>query len=496
MKHTIKHFFILVLALGVLGGTRSSARELPALQVAVNQSLVFRLVEKAKRISVAQPEIAEVIVAEPNQLVLNGKAVGITSLIVWDDKGQFTNFTVIVTSDIATLRQQLKTLFPEETIEVSTSGLGIVLQGEVANEVIYDKVIALTRNYLPPKPPQDVAPAPATTTTFTIGEGVRLPTTGTAFAGGGELAFVEEGGVTDSRRWKDKRGIPEIIDLLKIRNFRQVELKVIVAEVSLTKLREIGLDFSVLGSTTGFTSGAGSQGGFSGVLGSALLTYVSGPTRVAVLWRLFQNRAVTHIMAQPNLVIKNGRAGGFLAGGEFPYPVPQSSGLGVDTITIEFKPFGVRLDFLPTITWSNEIDLRIFPEVSELDERTSVQFGGFNIPGLRVRRTVSRVQIAEGDTLILSGLLERRSIRQLTKLPLLGDIPLIGGVFRATRFRDDETELIFVITPTIVNALRPGQRPKLPSARKYDSPDMRQIPLPGNFNPRIPKRTRSGPSMP
>jgi len=223
VKHIIKNLFVLLLlALWLLGGTRSSARELPALQVAVNQSLVFRLVEKARRISVAQPEIAEVIVAEPNQLVVNGKAVGITSLIVWDDKGQFTNFTVIVTTDIDSLRLQLKTLFPEENIEVSSSGLGIVLQGEVANEVVYDKVIAVTRNYLPPKPPQDVAPAPASTTTFTIGEGVRLPTTGTAFAGGGELAFVEEGGVTDSRRWKDKRGIPEIIDMAAghIENYR------------------------------------------------------------------------------------------------------------------------------------------------------------------------------------------------------------------------------------------------------------------------------------
>ena len=185
----------------------------PSIQVAINQSVVFRLLEKAKRVSVTQTEIAEVIVAEPNQLVVNGKAVGATSLIVWDVKGNVTTFDVIVTIDANALRRRLAALFPEEKIVVSTSGLGIVLSGEVSNEVVYDKVLGIAQGYLPPKPPDVVAPAPVTQVSFG-GGAASLPKTGTAFAGGGELAFVEEGAVTDAKRWKERRGFPEIIDLL------------------------------------------------------------------------------------------------------------------------------------------------------------------------------------------------------------------------------------------------------------------------------------------
>jgi pilus assembly protein CpaC len=171
--------------------------------------------------------------------------------------------------------------------------------------------------------------------------------------------------------------------------------------------------------------------------------------------------------------MKNGHSGGFLAGGEFPVPFATE-----DDITIEFKPFGVRLDFVPTITWSDTIDLRVFPEVSDIDPSVSVSFGGVVIPGLRVRRSVNRVEMREGETLIISGLLDRRILKSLSKIPFLGDIPIIGALFRATRFRNQETELIFVVTPRIVKALRPGVHPPIPSSRKYNDPDMRQAPVP------------------
>ena len=172
-------------------------------------------------------------------------------------------------------------------------------------------------------------------------------------------------------------------------------------------------------------------------------------------------------------MIKNGRSGGFLAGGEFPVAIQTT-----ETINIEFKPFGVRLDFLPTITWSNSIDLRIFPEVSEIDLNASIRVGNTQIPGLKVRRSVSRVEMKDGETLILSGLLDRRVIKTLTKFPILGDIPILGALFRSTRFRDSETELVFLITPKVVRPMKVGQKPRIPSIEKYDDPDMRQIPLP------------------
>ena len=194
------------------------------------------------------------------------------------------------------------------------------------------------------------------------------------------------------------------------------------------------------------------------------------PYSLTTLYRMLQNKDVTEILAQPRLVMKNGRSGGFLAGGEFPVVQTLS-----DSFSVEFKPFGVRLDFVPTLNWSDRIDLRVFPEVSEIDQTVSVQ----GVPGLKVRRTVNRVEMKEGESLVIGGLLDRRILKDLTKFPLLGDVPILGALFRSTRFRNQETELVFVITPRIVKTMKPGEKPQLPSLEKYDDPDIRQIPLPG-----------------
>ncbi len=461
----------------------------PSIQIVVNQSVVFRLAQKAKRVSVTQPQIAEVVVVTPTQLLINGKSIGTTSFVVWDEKGEVTKIDLLVIPNVASLRRQFEALLPLEKIEVSSSGPFIVLKGEVSNEVVYDKVLKIAQTYLPPAPAKEVAPSSQTVTVRTSAE-ARLPTTGTAFAGGGQLAFPEEGAITDVSRWGDKRGIPGIIDLLVIKEFRMIQLSVVVAEISLSKIRELGVDFVALGKSIDFLSLAGSQAGFSagqlfsdpstfpptvtfGGGTSAILRHVSDRVQLAAIYRLFQNKDIAEILAQPTLVIKNGRSGGFLAGGEFPVTIATA-----DTINIQFKPFGVRLDFLPTITWSNTIDLRIFPEVSEIDPTVSEVIENITVPGLRVRRSVSRVEMREGETLILSGLMDRRVIKSMTKFPILGDIPYLGALFRGTRFRNQESELIFLVTPRIVKALEPGEKPKIPSLEKYDDPDMRQIPLP------------------
>jgi pilus assembly protein CpaC len=460
----------------------------PTISVTVNKSMVFRLADRAKRVSISQPEVADVVVVAPTQLLINGKAVGTTSLIVFSEKGEVTNYDLVVLPDVGALRSQLRVFLPNEKIELSTSGPSIVLRGEVSNEVVYDKVLEIAQSYLPPKPPAQVAPQTNTTTSVSVSPGPRLPQTGTAFAGGGQLAFLEEPSILDSDRWADRRKIEGIIDLLVIRDVRQVELDVIVAEIGLSKLREIGFDWLLqpnsrvssdrfLGDQSGFPSSliAGDQLiSASSVLKflpatSGIFRYASGSTALAVLYRMIQNKDITEILAQPRLVMKNGRSGGFLAGGEF--PVVQTL---TNSFSVEFKPFGVRLDFVPTITWSDGIDLRVFPEVSELDPTVNVQ----GIPGLKVRRTVNRVEMKEGESLVIGGLLDRRILKDLTKFPILGDIPILGALFRSTRFRNQESELVFVITPRIVRAMKPGEKPQLPSIEKYDDPDIRQVPLP------------------
>jgi pilus assembly protein CpaC len=466
--------------------TQATAQQVaPTISVTVNKSMVFTLAERAKTVSVSQPEVAKVDVVRPNQLLIGGKAVGTTSLIVFNEKGDVSNFDLIVLPDVGALRGQMRLLFPNEKVEVGTSGPSLVLKGEVSNEVVYDKVLEIARTYVPPKPPKDVAP-PTTTSVSVSRSSPRLPQTGTAFAGGGQLVFNEEPSITDSDRWDDKKKIDGIIDLLTIKEVRQIELDVIVAEVALLKLRDIGFNFSQQTNRTTTDTFLGSQSGFSPPLPpigapipiggpSGFFQYISGSYSLTTLFRLLQNKDITEILAQPRLVMKNGRSGGFLAGGEFPVV-----GVTADTFEVEFKPFGVRLDFVPTLNWSDRIDLRVFPEVSELDPSVNVN----GVPGLKVRRTVNRVEMKEGESLVIGGLLDRRIVKDLTKFPYLGDIPILGAIFRSTRFRNQETELVFVITPRIVKTMKPGEKPQLPSLEKFDDPDIRQIPLPGGSDRR------------
>jgi pilus assembly protein CpaC len=476
---------VLLLVLSALHLNAAQQQISPTISVTVNKSMVFRLAEKAKRVSVSQPEIADVIVVAPTQLLINGKAVGTTSLIIFDEKGDVSNYDLVVGPDIAALRAQLRSVYPNEKVEVSTSGPSLVLRGEVSNEVVYDRVLEIVQTFIPPKPPAQVAPQSSTSVSFGASPQQTIPTSGTGFAGGGSVAFNEEGSITDSNRWSDKKRIEGIIDLLVITEVRQIELDVVVAEVAVNKLRDIGIN--ILQSSSHVSSAAltGSQAfglirdgsevcatctlEFDQLATSGIFRYVNGSLALTTLYRALQNKNVSQILAQPRLVVKNGRSGGFLAGGEFPVVTVTANTFGV-----VFKPFGVRLDFIPTITLSDRIDLRIFPEVSAI---SSTLVNG--VPGIEVRRTLSRVEMKEGESLIIGGLLDQRVVKDLTKVPLLGDVPILGALFRSTKFSNKESELVFVITPRIVRTMKPGEKPQLPSLEKYDDPDIRQVPVPG-----------------
>jgi pilus assembly protein CpaC len=462
----------------------------PVITVTVNKSMVFRLAERAKRVSVSQPQVADVLVVAPSQLLINGKAIGTTSLIIFDEKGEVTNFDLVVAPDVAAMRGQLRSFFPDEKIEISTSGPAIVLKGEVSNETVYDKVLEIAMTYLPPKPPATVSPG-GTSITVTPRK-VELPTAGgSAFTG-----FDDAADLSSAYRFPDKGKIDGIVDMLVIREIRQIELDVIVAEVSMTKAREIGFNFRYSGPTQvrNVTSALGSvsDNGTSATVAlpaflgapTGAFTYVNGAFTLAALYRLLQNKDIAEVLAQPRLVLKNGRTGGFLSGGEF--PIVQTL---ADSTTVQYKAFGVRLDFVPLITWSDRIDLRVFPEVSEPD---GVLINGF--PELKVNRTVSRVELKEGESLIIGGLLKRDILKDLSKVPILGDVPILGALFRSTRFRNGETELVFVITPRIVRTMKPGEKPKLPSIEKYDDPDIRQVPVP--MEPQGKKQAAPGASIP
>jgi pilus assembly protein CpaC len=467
----------------------------PTISVTVNKSTVFRLAQKAKRVSMSQPQVADVIVVGPSQLLINGKAVGTTSLIIFDEAGEVSNYDLVVGPDIAALRSQLRTMFPEERVEVSTSGPSLVLRGEVSNEVVYDRLLEVVATYLPPKPPATITPS--TSQSFTLGATpvAQISSSGTAFASGGTVAFVEENSITDERRWPDKKKIDGVIDLLVIKEFRQIELDVVVAEISTGKLREIGFDFAQAYKGVRSVSTIGSQafGGIGSVatdsvttLGAAAtgaFSWVNGAYSIVALYRMLQNKDIAQVLAQPRLVMKNGRSGSFLAGGEVPITTVTANTFGVI-----YKPFGVKLDFVPTITLSDRIDLRVVPEVSEIAAGSVI-----GNPSFKVRRTVSRVEMKEGESLIIGGLIDQQITKELTKFPFLGDIPILGALFRSTSFNNKESELMIIITPRIVRTMKPGERPQLPSIEKYDDADMRQVPVPGREESRPAARGASIP---
>ncbi len=481
-------------ALGAYGNA-AQQQITPTITVTINKSMVFRLAERAKRVSISQPAVADVLVVAPSQLLINGKAIGTTSLIVFDEKGDVTNYDLVVAPDIAALRNQLRSIFPNENVDISTSGPSLVLRGEVSNEVVYDRVLEIVVSYLPPKPPQQVAPSTSQSVQFGSTPLATISSSGLGFAGGGSLAFTEEKSITDPYRWNNKRGIEGVIDMLVIREIRQIELDVVVADVSLDKARQVGFNFRYQGPTDvrSATTALGSVDstnpsivGLPGFLGppTGAFTYINGGYSLVSLYRMLQNRNIAQILAQPRLVVKNGKTGGFLSGGEVPIITTTANTFGV-----VFKPFGVRLDFLPTLTQSDRIDLRVFPEVSEV-----AASGNAQVPNFIVRRSISRVELKEGESLILGGLLDQRVIKDMAKIPILGDVPILGALFRSTSFQNRESELIFVITPRIVRTMKPGEKPKLPSLEKYDHEDMRQVPVPGEATEK--KSMRPGASIP
>jgi pilus assembly protein CpaC len=335
-------------------------------------------------------------------------------------------------------------------------------------------VLEIATTFLPPKPPAAVAPA---STTVTVNPVSTHPKIGSGFAGGGQLAFEDAPDMTSGNRFRERK-TEGIVDLLVIREIRQIELDVIVAEVTMTKLREIGFNFNYSGPTQ-----VGSASTFLGsLLGGAAtgsFSFVNGAYALSALYRLLQNKDVSEILAQPRLVIKNGRSGQFLSGGEIPIP-----SITANSSTVEFKEFGVRLGFVPTITWSDRIDLFVLPEVSEPSASLSVN----GVPAITVKRTLSRVEMKEGESLIIGGLLDRRIAKSLNKFPILGDVPILGALFRSTSFQNNESELIFVITPRIVKTFKPGEKPALPGIEKYDDPDIRQVPVPGGPEEKRPAR--------
>ncbi|MGB7926048.1 MAG: pilus assembly protein N-terminal domain-containing protein [Pyrinomonadaceae bacterium] len=385
--------------------------------VLVGQSRVVNFDRDIGRFSVSNPEIAEAVLVAPNQVIVNGKAFGQVNFIAWEQSGgKFLIFDVFVRANLSLIDSQMRALFPKDDIRLSQANGSVVISGSV-------------------------------TDAKTVGQA---------------QAVVEAAGF-------------KVVNMLEspVKNVTQVQLQVRVAEVSRNRMKDVGTSFMYQGApgeggyvnSGGGPSSLGSVigGGMSGTLSSALNVFVMGSNAAAML-RAMQTQGALRSLAEPNLIAMDGQQASFLAGGEFPVPIVQT-GDNRSSVSIIFKEYGVRLNFKPTIIDEDHIRLELEPEVSTIDYSNGVKFDGFIIPALRTRRAKTGVELRDGQSFALAGLLDNQETRSLSKVPVLGDIPILGNLFKSKSFQKQETELMFIVTAQLV---KPVNRDDLPQMRGID----------------------------
>lgn len=355
------------------------------------------------RVLVADPTVAETVVIPPRQLVVNAKSVGATSLILWGRDESIQVFTIEVTADLASLQRQLRDLFPDIDLVVSSTGTAVVLSGTVRDAAVVRRALEL-----------------ADATSAQVVNNIQAPA-------------------------------PE-----------QILLHVEFAEVTRSVIKEIGGELIRVTNPVRLYEGFewDDQHVIETLSGGFVNLMIAGDNaRLDAIIRLLKGTGNFRSLAEPNLVTREGQEASFLAGGEFPFPTIQGS--NSNAITIVWKEFGVRLYFVPTITNAGNIRLRVSPEVSSLDFANGLSISGFLIPSLRTRRVDTEVELSHGQTLAIGGLLDSRVEEAIDKIPILGDIPILGTFFKRRSERQERTELLVLVTPYILDTADPV--PPLPT---------------------------------
>jgi pilus assembly protein CpaC len=374
------------------------------IRVELNEGTLVRLDRPAASVFIANPEIADVAIKSPRLVYVFGKAPGETTLYAVDDNEEvLVNASLSVTHNLSRLEATLQSLLPGSTVNVLSIDGGIVLDGYVSTAVeSADAQLLASR-------------------------------------------FVAEG--------------ETVINRLLVTEPNQVNLRVRVAEVSRQVLRQLGFNWAaaINGSDIAFGLVSKSLPGSSALLGNTIqptdkffADISAGDFDLNALIDALAEENLVSLLAEPNLTALSGETASFLAGGEFPVPVSQESSDTSATITVEFKNFGVSLAFTPTVLSSTRISMRVRPEVSALSDQGAVQLGNFVIPALTVRRAETTVELASGQSFAIAGLIQNNGRLTATKIPGLGDIPILGELFRSDSFNRQETELVIIVTPYVV----------------------------------------------
>ncbi len=408
--------------------------EVRPVELLVGRSTLVDIGSPIARVSLTSADIADALVTGQSQLLVHGKTPGAISMFVWDRAGAVRRYEIAVQRDLARLNDQVKQLFPNEQIEAHSNGKSVVLSGMVSSKDVGEKAVAVAAGYV--DKPADVV------NLFQVQAGPRS---------------------------------------------NQVLLRVRFAEVSRSAMSEFGM--SIFTSPTGIHNNIGrvttqqypapgytdlawtkadssfgsdvtsAEGklAFSDFLNVFLLNQKYD---LGVLIKALQNRGLFQSLAEPNLVAESGKEASFLAGGEFPVPIAQGSGANIG-VSIMFKEFGIRLNFTPTVN-GDRVHLKVRPEVSTLDYGNAVLLSGFRIPSLSTRRAETELELGNGQTFAIAGLMSNQMQNTMQKVPGIGDIPILGYLFRSQAAKRDQTELVVMITPEILPNNSPGVTPNLP----------------------------------
>ena len=373
-----------------------------------------------KRVSVGSPDVLDVVVLNSTEIQLVAKAVGTTNLLVWDPSGKLqAAIDVYVSSAQSQLQSELRRILEVEDVTVESTGHATVLKGSVPSAVKLEQALEVSKAYL------------------------------------GETQGA-----------KGPQG--KIVNLLQVGGNQEVMLKVVIAEMSRRIGREFGVNFNALidaGSGTinvaSFLQGLSQPPDPSGTIPisdavnfAALLSGYGALEQLAVLMDALDERGLGKVLAEPTLLARSGETASFLVGGEVPIPIAQGGAFG--SVTVEFKPFGVGLGFTPTVLGPDRIHLQVAPEVSDIAPENGIEVGGTVVPGFTTRRAATAVDLKDGQSFAIAGLLSE-SVRSLSgRYPLLGDIPILGALFRSSLFQKNQTELVIIVTPHLVKPLGPG----------------------------------------
>lgn len=410
-------------ALAVLIPGATMAQNAEDLRLTIGKTVVIDYPSDITQISTSDDKIVDASPATTREILLNAKSLGSATLVVWSKGGNRTFYNVNVELNLDPLRHLLKDTFPNEDIQPRSSRDSISLNGHISRKEIGEQAMTIA-------------------------------------AGFGKT----------------------VINNLQVASpavEKQILIRVKFAELDRSKEQQFGVNLlglagqTQLGATTGqFGSPAmsaqtqqvfpgGSQGQTTVSIPNALQIFGFNPKlNIGAMIEALQSESILEILAEPNLVTTSGKEAYFLSGGEFPVPVLQG-GANAGAVTVQFREFGIRLRFLPTMTDHHTIKMHLYQEVSTLDTANSVVLNGFTIPGLATRKADTEIELQEGQSFVVAGLVNNQETDTFNKIPVLGSLPIFGALFRSRQEQKQRTDLLLVVTPEVTEPLNPGQVPNM-----------------------------------